>query len=140
LVSDYVLEMNNITKSFFNVKVLDSVTLKIKAGEVHALIGENGAGKSTLVKILMGIYQRDSGEVLLNGKVVTFQNPREAINHGVSMIHQELNPVMDMEVAENIFLGREIKSLNVGLLSLVNKKEQRIRTNEEPECSSKTIG
>jgi ABC-type sugar transport system ATPase subunit len=128
LVSDYVLEMNNITKSFFNVKVLDSVTLKIKAGEVHALIGENGAGKSTLVKILMGIYQRDSGEVLLNGKVVTFQNPREAINHGVSMIHQELNPVMDMEVAENIFLGREIKSLNVGLLSLVNKKEQRIQT------------
>lgn len=128
LMSDYVLEMNNIVKSFFNVKVLDDVHLKVKAGEVHALVGENGAGKSTLMKILMGLYERDSGEVIVNGEKVIFQNPRDAIKHGVSMIHQELNPVLDMEVAENIFLGREIIKLKAGPLSLVNKNEQRIQT------------
>ncbi len=128
--SEYILEMNNIDKSFFKVKVLDDVSLKVKPGEVHALIGENGAGKSTLMKILMGIYERDSGEVVLDGKKVVFQNPRDAIEHGVSMIHQELNPVLDMEVAENIFLGREVRSLNAGPLSLVNKKEQRRQADE----------
>jgi len=122
--------MNNIDKSFFKVKVLDDVSLKVKPGEVHALIGENGAGKSTLMKILMGIYERDCGEVILDGKKVVFQNPRDAIEHGVSMIHQELNPVLDMEVAENIFLGREVRSLNAGPLSLVNKKEQRRQADE----------
>ncbi len=128
MISDYILEMNHIDKSFFKVKVLDAVTIKVKPGEVHAIIGENGAGKSTLVKILMGIYQRDCGEVILNGEQVTFHSPHDAIDHGVSMIHQELNPVLDMEVAENIFLGREIKINNLGPLSLVNKKEQRLQT------------
>lgn len=130
MTSEYVLEMNSIDKSFFKVKVLDDVTLKIKPGEVHALIGENGAGKSTLMKILMGIYERDNGEIILSEEKVVFQNPRDAIEHGISMIHQELNPVLDMEVAENIFLGRELRWLNVGPLSLVNKKEQRRQTED----------
>ena len=103
----FVLEMNEISKSFFKVKVLESVTLKVKPGEVHALVGENGAGKSTLMKILMGIYERDSGEIVLDQQKVVFQNPREAINRGISMIHQEFNSVLDLDVAENIFLGRE---------------------------------
>jgi len=127
-VSDFILEMKNIDKSFFKVKVLDQVNFAIRPGEVHALVGENGAGKSTLVKILMGIYERDAGEVLIDGQEVFFHSPREAIDHGVSMIHQELNPVLDMEVAENVFLGREIPSLRFGPLSLVNKKEQRKQT------------
>lgn len=128
MISDYILEMNSIDKSFFKVKVLDAVTLKVKPGEVHALIGENGAGKSTLMKILMGIYQRDNGQVIINGEEVVFRSPHDAITHGVSMIHQELNPILDMEVSENIFLGREIKTTNLGPLSLVNKKEQRLQT------------
>jgi ABC-type sugar transport system ATPase subunit len=122
--ANFVLEMNDISKSFFKVKVLDSVTFKVKPGEVHALVGENGAGKSTLMKILMGIYGRDSGEILLDNEKVVFQNPREAIDHGISMIHQELNSVLDLDVAENIFLGREQKSLQAGSLSIVDKKEQ----------------
>lgn len=128
--AEYILEMQNIDKSFFKVKVLNDVTLKIKPGEVHALIGENGAGKSTLMKILMGIYERDDGDVILDGEKVVFQNPRDAILRGVSMIHQELNPVLDMEVAENIFLGREVRSFRAGALSLVDKKEQRRLTEE----------
>jgi len=128
LKSDYVLEMKHIDKSFFGVKILDAVDLHVKPGEVHALIGENGAGKSSLMKILMGIYELDAGEIILNGEKVKFHNPKEALDHGVSMIHQELTPVLDMEVSENIFLGREIKHANAGLMSLVDKKEQREQT------------
>ncbi len=127
-MTDCILEMKNIEKSFFKVKVLDSINLNIKPGEVHALVGENGAGKSTLMKILMGIHEKDRGEIFINGEKVHFLSPRDAIAHGVSMIHQELNPVLDMEVSENIFLGREITNLKLGPLSLVNKKEQRIQT------------
>jgi ABC-type sugar transport system ATPase subunit len=122
--ADCILEMSGISKSFFKVKVLDSVTLKVKPGEVHALVGENGAGKSTLMKILMGIYERDEGEILLDQQKVVFQNPRDAINSGISMIHQELNSVLDLNVAENVFLGREPRIINAGGLSIVNKKEE----------------
>lgn len=126
--ADYILEMIGISKSFFKVKVLDSVTLKVKPGEVHALVGENGAGKSTLMKILMGIYERDEGEILLDQQRAVFQNPRDAINSGISMIHQELNSVLDLNVAENVFLGREPRIINAGGLSTVNKKEEIERT------------
>ena len=118
-MSEYVLEMNNISKSFPGVKALQHVTLKVKAGEVHALMGENGAGKSTLMKILMGIYNSDEGEILLDGQKIINRNPKEAASHGISMIHQELNPVMDMRVYENVFMGRELRTG----LRLVDKKK-----------------
>lgn len=91
------------------MKALDNVQLQVKPGEVHALMGENGAGKSTLMKILMGIYTKDSGEVTFDGKPYQVSNPKEAMDTGVAMIHQELNPILDMPVYENIFVGREIK-------------------------------
>ena len=129
-MAEYILELNHITKSFSRVTVLNDVTLKIKPGEVHALVGENGAGKSTLMKIIMGIYSQDSGEILVDGKNVHIKNPKEAISYGISMIHQELNPIKDMEVAENVFVGREIRKWKLGGLSLVNLKEQRRVTEE----------
>ena len=99
-MSDFVLEMRNIDKSFFNVKVLDGVSFDIKPGEVHALVGENGAGKSTLMKIMMGIYRRDAGEIFLESNEVVFHAPKEALDLGIAMIPQELSPILDIEVAE----------------------------------------
>ena len=107
---EYILEMKDISKTFPGVKALDHVQLQIKAGEVHALMGENGAGKSTLMKILMGIYSKDEGgEILFDGQPYEVSNPKEAMDHGVAMIHQELNPILDMSVFENIFVGRELR-------------------------------
>ncbi len=103
----YIVEMKNISKSFPGVKALDNVSLKVKPGEVHALLGENGAGKSTLVKILSGMFQPDSGKIVFAGKPVSLTNPTVSIKTGISMIYQELNPLLDMSIAENIFLGRE---------------------------------
>jgi len=127
---EYILEMKDISKSFSKVKVLNQVSLKVRAGEVHALVGENGAGKSTLMKILMGIYSADSGEILIDGKEVKIQNPKEAISNGISMIHQELNSVLDMDVVENIFIGREIVRVGAGSLGVVDKKMQLRQTEE----------
>ena len=107
---EYVLEMKDISKTFPGVKALDHVQLQVKPGEVHALMGENGAGKSTLMKILMGIYRKDQGgEILFNGQPYHVSNPKEAMDTGIAMIHQELNPILDMTVYENIFVGRELK-------------------------------
>lgn len=102
----YILEMKNISKSFPGVKALDDVTLRLKPGTVHALMGENGAGKSTLMKILFGIYEEDEGEIILGGKKTKFTNPKIALENGVSMVHQELNQVLQRDVADNILLGR----------------------------------
>lgn len=107
---EYILEMKDISKTFPGVTALDHVQLQIKSGEVHALMGENGAGKSTLMKILMGIYSQDAGgEILFDGKPYHVNNPREAMEKGIAMIHQELNPILDMSVYENIFVGRELR-------------------------------
>lgn len=127
-MDDHILELNRISKSFAQVKVLNNVTLKVKPGEVHALVGENGAGKSTLMKILMGIYSADEGEILIDNQKVNITHPSEAISFGISMIHQELNPILDMEVAENIFIGREIHGRGLGAISLVDIKEERRQT------------
>ncbi len=102
-----LLEVINISKTFPGVKALDNVSLTLKKGTVHALCGENGAGKSTLVHILIGMYQRDSGELIFKGKKVDFTLPKQALDVGISIIQQELTPIYDMTVAENIFLGRE---------------------------------
>ena len=104
-----LLKMQNISKTFGTNKVLDHVQFDLMPGEVHALIGENGAGKSTLMKILMGIYEADEGTVEMEGKKVFFPNPSKALEAGIAMIHQELNPILDMSVTENIFTGKEIR-------------------------------
>ncbi len=105
-MSEFLLEMNHITKDFSGVKALSDVSLHLRAGSVHALMGENGAGKSTLMKCLFGIYQKDGGEILLDGKPVHFKSPREALENGVAMVHQELNQALKRNVSENIWLGR----------------------------------
>ncbi|MDD7392200.1 galactose/methyl galactoside ABC transporter ATP-binding protein MglA [Fusobacterium gastrosuis] len=102
----YILEMENISKEFPGVKALDGVQLKLKPGSVHALMGENGAGKSTLMKCLFGIYEKDTGKILLDGTEVNFKSTKEALENGVSMVHQELNQVLQRNVLDNIWLGR----------------------------------
>lgn len=119
MASTYILEMSDISKSFPGVKALQNVQLNVKPGEVHALMGENGAGKSTLMKILIGIYTADTGKVIFDGQELKINNVSEALDKGISMIHQELNPVPEMTVAENIFLGRE----PTGAFGLVNQKK-----------------
>ncbi len=104
--SEYVLEMLNITKEFPGVRALNNVTYRLRPGTVHALMGENGAGKSTLMKCLFGIYAKDSGKILHNGQEVNYTSTLDAINDGVSMIHQELYPEPHLSVQENVWLGR----------------------------------
>lgn len=102
----YLLEMTGISKSFPGVKALDNVNLKIRPHSVHALMGENGAGKSTLMKCLFGIYEKDTGEILLDGKEINFISAKDALENGVSMVHQELNQVLQRSVMDNVWLGR----------------------------------
>ena len=104
---DFILQMRGISKSFSEVKALDNVDLDLKAGEVLALMGENGAGKSTLMKILTGIYTKDAGEVRLFGSPVEFNDIKAAQKAGISIIHQELNMMNHLTVAQNIFIGNE---------------------------------
>lgn len=105
-MSEYLLEMNGICKSFPGVQALDHATLKVRPGTVHALVGENGAGKSTLMKCLFGIYSKDEGEVIIEGKPTHIANPYDALTKGIAMVHQELQPIMERSVAENIYCGR----------------------------------
>lgn len=106
MANEYVLEMKNISKFFPGVKALDNVQLQVRPGTVHSLMGENGAGKSTLMKCLFGIYSIDQGEIFLEGRKTQFANPAEALQNHVSMVHQELNQVLDQNVMENLWLGR----------------------------------
>lgn len=106
-MENVVLEAKNITKRFPGVLALSNVNFRLVKGKVHALMGENGAGKSTLMKIIAGIYQADEGEIFLHGERVTFHTPKQALSRGISMIHQELSPILDMTIAENLFLGKE---------------------------------
>ncbi|MDY6019686.1 MAG: sugar ABC transporter ATP-binding protein, partial [Anaerococcus sp.] len=106
-MTETILRMENINKSFGDVHVLKNVHFDLKKGEVHALMGENGAGKSTLMKILTGVYTKDRGEVYIDEKEVDYKKPIDAQNDGVAIVHQELNMMNDLTVAENIFIGRE---------------------------------
>jgi ribose transport system ATP-binding protein len=102
-----ILEMRDISKSFFGVKVLNKVKLELRPGEVHVLLGENGAGKSTLIKILSGAYRREGGEIFLDGRLFAAADPNESIKAGISVIYQEFNLVPELPIYENIFLGKE---------------------------------
>ena len=101
-----ILAMEHITKTYPGVKALDDVSISFIQGEVHAVMGENGAGKSTLMKILNGMIPADSGDIRFHGEKVAIRNPRDARALGIAMIHQELNPIKDLTVAENMFVGR----------------------------------
>ncbi len=104
--NDNVLELKNLSKSFAKNKVLSGINLSVKKGSVMGLMGENGAGKSTMMKCLFGIYAKDEGQIELNGHPVDFKNPKEALENGVAMVHQELNQCLDRTVMDNLFLGR----------------------------------
>lgn len=102
----YLLEMKHITKKYGENTVLKDMELSVKPHEIHALLGENGAGKSTLMKCLFGVYNKDSGTILLDGKEVNFKNPKEGLENGVAMVHQELNQALKRNVMDNMWLGR----------------------------------
>lgn len=120
---EYILEMKNMVKTFPGVRALDQAELSLRPGTVHALMGENGAGKSTLMKCLFGIFHEDSGEIYFNGKRFKVNNAKQALEHGVSMVHQELNQVKDTRIMDNIWLGRFPKNF-YGLFIDENKMYQ----------------
>ena len=122
---DVILAMNHISKSFPGVKALDDVSFHVRRGTVHALMGENGAGKSTLMKCLFGIYSLDEGEILFEGKPVHFHNPKDALNAGISMIHQELQPIPYRSIDENLWVGRYPTKKLLNILSVVDHKKMR---------------
>jgi methyl-galactoside transport system ATP-binding protein len=112
-MEDIVLQIKNLSKSFAKNKVLDGINLEVKKGTVLGLMGENGAGKSTMMKCLFGIYEKDEGQFMLCGKPVDFRSPKEALESGVAMVHQELNQCLDRSVIDNLYLGRYPKRLGV---------------------------
>src|SRR5271169_3549802 len=124
--SEYLLEVEHVSKAFPGVLALDDVSFRLKRGHVHALMGENGAGKSTLMKIIAGIYTPDSGSFRLKGQEIRLTSPLDALRYGIAMIHQELNLMTYMTVAENIWIRRE----PLNSLGFVRHEEMRRRTRE----------
>lgn len=129
-MSEYRLEMREICKSFPGVKALDHAQLRLRPGTVHALMGENGAGKSTLMKCMFGIYKMDEGELYFEGKKVEIHDPMEALNMGIAMVHQELQPIPARTVGENIFLGRYPMKKVLGIIPTVDHKKMYENTAE----------
>lgn len=122
-MSEYVLEMEGICKSFPGVKALDHVELRLRPGKVHALVGENGAGKSTLMKCMFGIYKMDEGCIKIDGKPVEIRDPMDALQKGIAMVHQELQPIPARTVGENIFLGRYPMKKLLGVIPMIDHKK-----------------
>ena len=112
-MNEVVLELKNLSKSFAKNKVLNGINLTVRKGSVMGLMGENGAGKSTMMKCLFGIYAKDEGQIFLDGKPIDFKNPKEALENGVAMVHQELNQCLDRTVTDNLFLGRYPKKMGM---------------------------
>ena len=106
-MEEYVIELSHISKSFPGIKANDDISINLKKGEIHALLGENGAGKSTLMSILFGLYEPDSGKILLNGKEVKIKNPNDATKYGIGMVHQHFKLVECYSALQNIILGFE---------------------------------
>lgn len=124
-MGEVILTMQGIDKSFPGVHALDHVNLEVRKGEVHALMGENGAGKSTLMKVLTGIYSKDEGTITYEGREVEFTNPREAQEAGIVIVHQELNMMGHLTVAQNIFIGREM--MKGGLIDDAKMNEEAVK-------------
>ncbi len=127
-ISPYVIEMNHITKEFPGIKANDDITLQLRKGEIHALLGENGAGKSTLMSVLFGLYQPESGEIRKNGQVVTINDPNDATALGIGMVHQHFKLVDVFTVLDNIVLGAETTKMG-----FLQKKEARKKVQELSE-------
>ena len=104
--TDYILSIRDVTKSFPGVRALNGVSIDVQRGTVHGVVGENGAGKSTLMKILSGVYKKDTGTIIFDGQTIETTTPHESMHRGLAIIYQELNLVSAMSVGENIFLGR----------------------------------
>ena len=126
-MSEYILEMENINKSFNGINVLKNINLTIKKGEVHALVGGNGAGKSTMMKILTGVYTSDSGTIKVNGQPIKISSTNDANQHGIRMIFQEMSLIPTLTVAENIFLNQKVREKG---LQIINKKEMERKAAE----------
>ena len=124
-MNPYVLEMKEIEKSF-GVPVLKGVNFSLKKGEIHALVGGNGAGKSTLMKIMTGVYTKDSGTILVNGKETVIQNTHDAKKNGIGMIFQELSLVQTMTVEENIFLGSEVTEKGLRRTGYMTERAKKV--------------
>ncbi len=132
-MSEFVLELRAISKTFPGVKALDLVHFQLQAGEIHALMGENGAGKSTFIKVITGVHQPDQGDIYVNGNKVVFNNPNDAKKFGIAAIYQHVTCYPDLSVTENIFMGHE----------KIHKRTKRILWNEmhmEAKKSARYIG
>ena len=147
-MSEFVLEMRGVCKSFPGVKALDHAQLKLRPGTVHALMGENGAGKSTLMKCMFGIYKMDEGEIYIDGEKVVISDPLEAWDKGISMVHQELQPIPARTIGENIFLGRYPMKTALGFIPVVDhdkmyedtaKLLKRVRMDFDPKQKLGTL-
>lgn len=142
-MAENVLELKNLSKSFAKNKVLNGINLTIKKGSVLGLMGENGAGKSTMMKCLFGIYAKDEGQILLDGKPIDFKNPKEALESGVAMVHQELNQCLDRTVTDNLFLGRYPTNFGVidehRMLKDANKLFASLNMNVNPNTVMRTM-
>ena len=147
-MSEFVLEMRDVCKSFPGVKALDHAQLKLRPGKVHALMGENGAGKSTLMKCMFGIYTMDEGEIYIDGEKTAIRDPLEAWDKGISMVHQELQPIPARTIGENIFLGRYPMKKALGFIPIVDhdkmyeetaKLLERVHMNFDPRQKLGTL-
>ncbi len=132
-MNDVLLEVKGVSKSFPGVQALKNVNFTVRKGEVHALMGENGAGKSTLMKILIGLNKKDSGEIFFEGKPLKVNSPKESLDAGICMIHQELSPILDMTVADNLFIGRQMKYKHTPFIDRKRQFEQTKKLFEELE-------
>lgn len=122
----YVLSINGMSKSFGRNKVLNHINLNVRPGTIMGLMGENGAGKSTMMKCLFGTYQKDEGTIILDGKEVNFSGPKDALENGVAMVHQELNQCLERSVIDNMFLGRYPKNS----LGMIDEGRMRKETSD----------
>ena len=147
-MSEFVLEMRGVCKSFPGVKALDHAQLKLRPGTVHALMGENGAGKSTLMKCMFGIYKMDEGDIYIDGEKTVISDPLEAWDKGISMVHQELQPIPARTIGENIFLGRYPMKKALGFIPVVDhdkmyedtaKLLKRVRMDFDPKQKLGTL-